>query len=337
MDFDSIMREITSELTGDPAHDVPYLQEQTRRYKDHEMSTEISRACGRLIFQVLPDDKKQPLTDMLKKNDMGFGAALEEAQFNIYKKKYDVALNILEGVVEKIRDLRILKDDKVSEYHTFNETFEEVLYRYLYEPQRDLRPANPTWTRAFYLYGNTLFELNRLEEAQAVLKEALHWNPVDSEINFEYIETYKSLGDLDTFFRLSKEAFRFAFKPQDVARCYRNIAFFFVEKEMYNEAMGCLQMSTLFEESNIAQSEMYYIHQITEGKAKLPTPEELRAIAEQHGFPMGANQKVLNIAFSLGKQAVENGNKHAGKYFLSIAYDLTNDEMVKSWLDKCDD
>lgn len=30
MDFDSIMREITSELTGDPAHDVPYLQEQSR-------------------------------------------------------------------------------------------------------------------------------------------------------------------------------------------------------------------------------------------------------------------------------------------------------------------
>ena len=36
MDFDSIMREITSGLTGEPEHDIPYLQEQCQKYKDHE-------------------------------------------------------------------------------------------------------------------------------------------------------------------------------------------------------------------------------------------------------------------------------------------------------------
>ena len=115
MDFDTIMREITSGLTGEPEHDIPYLQEQCQNYKDHEFSTEILRACGRMTFQLIPEDKKEPLNELLKKNDMGFKAAVEEAQFNIYKKNYDVALKILEGILEKIKDLPMFQDDSVSE------------------------------------------------------------------------------------------------------------------------------------------------------------------------------------------------------------------------------
>lgn len=337
MDFDTIMREITSGLTGEPEHDIPYLQEQCQNYKNHEFSTEILRACGRLTFQLIPDDKKEPFNELLKKNDMGYKAAVEEAQFNIYKKNYDVAFKILEGILEKIKDLPMFQDDSVSEYHTFNEAFEEILYKHIYQPEKTLRPANPTWTRAYYLYGNLLFEMKRYEDAQDALKEALHWNPMDAEINFEYIETFKALGNLDTFFQLSKEAFRIAFRPTDVARCYRNIAFFFVEKEMYNEAMGCLKMSTVYEEASIAQSEMYYIHQATGGKAQIPPQEEFRAIAEKYGFPMGADPDVLNLAYAIGRHAVEQGNKKAGKYYLAIAYDLTGDARVKSWLDKCEE
>ncbi len=33
-DFDSIMREITGEFTGDPAVDMKYLQERCEAYKD---------------------------------------------------------------------------------------------------------------------------------------------------------------------------------------------------------------------------------------------------------------------------------------------------------------
>lgn len=51
-DFDSIMREITSGLTGDPNKDIPYLDEKCKEYKDHEYGKEIVRACGRLMYEV---------------------------------------------------------------------------------------------------------------------------------------------------------------------------------------------------------------------------------------------------------------------------------------------
>lgn len=335
MSFDSVMRGITSGLTGEAEHDMSYLQEQCQKYKDHEFSTEILRACGRLMFELIPQDKKERFSEILKKNDKGNAAAIEEAQFNIYKKNYGVAMKILEGLLDEIKNTPIYQDDSVSEYHTFYETFEEVLYKHIYRPEKTIRPADPTWTRAYYLYGSVLFELKRYEDAQTALREALRWNPMDTAINFEYIETYKLLGELDTFFELSKKAFRIVFRPKDVARCYRNIAFFFSEKEMYAEAMGCLRMSMIYEKTNTAQSEMFYIHQATGGKIQMPTPKELGVIAKQHGFPVGADRDVLSLAFAIGRQAVEQGNKEAGKYFLTIAYDLTGDEMVKSWLDKC--
>ncbi len=50
--FDSIMRGITSGLTGNSKVDLAYLQEQMEKYKDHEMSKEILRACGRIMYVI---------------------------------------------------------------------------------------------------------------------------------------------------------------------------------------------------------------------------------------------------------------------------------------------
>ncbi len=58
MDFEKIMREITSGLTGDSGKDIKYLMDQMEKYKEHEMGKEIIRACGRLLYQCVPEDKK---------------------------------------------------------------------------------------------------------------------------------------------------------------------------------------------------------------------------------------------------------------------------------------
>lgn len=54
--FHQIMDDITSKLTGDPKKDIPYLNQQSELYKDHEYAKEILRACGRLIYEVMPED-----------------------------------------------------------------------------------------------------------------------------------------------------------------------------------------------------------------------------------------------------------------------------------------
>ena len=100
-DFEAIMKEITGGLTGDPKADMQYLQEQGDKYKDHEYGKEILRACGRLMYELIPDDKKEELNKVLAKDNMGYDAAMEEVRFNIYKKNYDKALKLIEDIISK--------------------------------------------------------------------------------------------------------------------------------------------------------------------------------------------------------------------------------------------
>lgn len=332
--FDSIMREITGGLSGDSKTDMAYLQNQMDKYKDHEMEKEIIRACGRLMYELIPDDRKEELAKLISNESSGTDAALEEVRFNIYKKNFDKALRIMEALVSKVEDMRAFEDDQVSEYHVFDEFFEEVLYQYRANPEKDIRRAPIPYTEIYMLYGSLLAELKRIPDAQEALRKGLRWNPVSFRITAEYIETYKMTGELEQFFALTKEAFKIAFRSADVARCYRNLGFYFVEKELWSEAIACYLLSLQFDhEAKQAQSELYYINSITDGKIPEPSIDQAEEYGSQYGFPIGADDDILGLAFSYGEHFFEQETFDAARYFLSIAHDLTGDKEIEKMID----
>ena len=71
MDFNKIMQEITAGLTGDNAQDIAYLKAQMEKYKDHEYGREIIRACGRLLYEKLPDELKNKVNQAAENEDLG--------------------------------------------------------------------------------------------------------------------------------------------------------------------------------------------------------------------------------------------------------------------------
>lgn len=102
-----------------------------------------------------------------------------------------------------------------------------------------------------------------------------------------------------------QEAFKLAPRPADVARCFRNLGYCFVEKELYREAVTAYLLSTHFEKNRMVQSELYYIGQKTGEPVANPTYEEMKAIAEKYHFPTTADQDVLGLAYTYGKDAFE--------------------------------
>ena len=334
-DFDSIMHAITGGLSGDAETDIAYLQEQMDKYKDHELGKEIIRACARLMYDLIPDDKKKEIGKAINNDSSGTEATLEEVRFNIYKKDFKKALQIMETLVKKIEALNAFVDDRVSEYHVFDELFEEILYEYRSKPEKDLRQAQIPYTEIYMLYGALLVELKRVPEAQETLRKGLRWNPVCFRIMSEYIETYKMSGDLEQFYVLTKEAFKIAFHSKDLARCYRNLGFYFVEKKLWSEAIACNLLSLQFDkESKNAQSELYYISSATGGKIPEPTIEQVREYGEKYGFPIGADGDILGLSISYGKHFLEENVPNAARYFLSIAYDLTGEESIREIIEK---
>lgn len=324
MDFDAIMTEITSGLTDDPKKDIQYLLEESEKYKDHEMSKEILRAVGRLIADRIPEDMKKELDGILEKEMVGHEAFFEEVDFCVYRKEYDKALSLLEPLVKKTKGM--FEDDSQSEYHYFDEPFEEMLYLNLMNPQKDIRRASFPFTKLYIRRAGILYEMGRHEEAVQSCETALKWNPVHAGVIFELAENKKMLGDLDSYFSLTRDAFKKVFRPRDLAHCYRNMAYWFVEQELYREAMGCLLISLQYEDHRVARTELLYIQSKAGSKIKPPTEKQFEAVSKKYGFPIGPDKDVVGLAFALGSHCFEDKVYDGARYYWMIVNDLVQDE-----------
>ena len=334
-ELDIILRGITAGLTGESEHDIAYLQEQMEKYKTHEMAKEIIRACGRLVYNVMPEDAREKFEQLMSNEHLGVDATLDEIRFNMYKGDFTKARIISENLVRKIEEFDGYTDDIASEYHTFDELFEELLYEFRNKPDRDLRQADIRYSEIYLLYGTILVELKEFDGAKKALETAMRWNPMSSRILFEYAEIFKMTGDMERFFGLTKGAFKIAFHAADVARCYRNLGYYFVEKELYKEATACYLRSMVFDpESKQVQSELFYISTKTGEKISYPSQADMEWYSDVYGFPLGADQDIVGLSYAHGKHCYDQKDYDWTGYFWNITYDLTNDEEIKEKLEE---
>lgn len=334
MELENILGNITAGLTGDASQDIAYLKQQIEIYHDHEYAQEITRACGRMLYPLLPKEDKAEFQSIMEREQMGMEATLEEIRFAIFRKEYKKAEQMLSTMVERFESNGMFRSDQMTEYHSFYEPFEEVLYRFVDRPKRKLHNLELPYAQVYHEYGVLLSDLGRTEKAHLVLQKAVQWNPANAQITFDYIETYKKMGDLEAYFNLTRKTFHYAFRREDVAHCYRNLGSYFVQKKEYQAAMGCYLMSMDFDkEDQTAPSELYYIQAVTKGTVTKPTQQELENYAKEYGFPMGADQIVVGMAWQMANKYLDAEKYDTAIYYLKIVYDLTEDAEVKKKLE----
>ena len=331
--FDEIIKEINAGLTGDYTIDLKYLEEKCREYKDHELGKEIVRACGQIMYEIMPEDKKAELNKAMEQDSRADRAVIDEIKSHIYKQEYDKALKMLEDYEKEITSNSFYEEDAVSLYFQFDEFMQEILYRYHYKPTKAVREAKGIpYCEAYMIYGSLLVELKCPEEARTMLKKGLRWNPVNFDMTMEYIETYMLEGDLDKAFELTVEAFRIAIHPAQLAGCYRNLGFIFAGKKLYPEAAACYIISDQYEkDSKQTQDRLNHIQQVT-GETFNPTMQDLETYSRKYGFPIGADPDLVGLAYNYGKNFLEQKEYAGAKYCLDIAYEFTGDETVKEML-----
>lgn len=339
MDYQEIMRDIASGLTGENEKDIQYLMEQMEKYKEHEFGKEIIRACGRLISGMLPEEKVNEFANAFEKDNAEIENELDDLFSTLQSGDYNLALNKVEKLVENAEELisaGMYQNDSVSDYFCFINPMQELLYGYRHrDSEKDIRPSSFPFATIYFFYGNILFELGRYTEANVALGKAKRWNPMDADIAFEYAETYKAMGDIETFFDYTIEIFNFAYKSEDLARCYRNLGYYFIEKKMWQEAIACEDYSLNFDSNtDAAYGELFYIEQTTHLEIKPAPIETMKKFSRKYGFPLEPNEDVVGLAIAYGENSAENGNDEFAKYFLNIAYDLTHFDEVKQLLDE---
>ena len=338
MIFDEIMAEITAGLTGNPEDDKQYLILQIDKYKKNEYANEIARAIGRILYKLLSNEERKEVCQIFDNLTLGIETSLEEAEFQMYKNNYNKALEIIEPLIAKIEEKGWYKSDSVSDYRCFDNIFEEIIYKEIFKPSKDVRKIPENYTKAYYIYGIILFELKKYNEARKILEKANEYNPVSTDVLFELSETYKVKQEWDGYLRINNDCLKYAYSSKALARCYRNYGFYFIEKTNYDMAAMLFFLSMNYDEdSKMAQSELLYISKKT-GEMPHPTSiENTMKLLKIHNIQSGANQLILGLAYSIAKVAQESKNNNMAKNFYEIFYDLTKDDEIKNIIDSLDE
>lgn len=337
MDYDSIMQEIVNGLTGNQSEDKAYLNEQREKYKGHPLHKEILREIGRILFKITPREDQIEFSKVFQKEMQKHFQKVNEALKLKLEGRFEDAVKILEPevkVMEELYDHGFFKNDSVSEYYVFKNLFEETLFYFRKKPERTVRKAEFDFGEMYFTYGNILFDLNRIDDAQDALLKAKRWNPSNGWYSLEYAETLKRKGELENFLAETKHAFSIAYTPSLLGRCYRNLGYYFIEKYMWQEAIECYTASLIYdkEKVDIVDQEFGYIYSKT-GEKFSPSTEHLKEYADKYDFPLGANRDVVLLAYHQGKRNLEEKNFATARFFLEIAYGLVKDDEIKALLE----
>lgn len=333
MNFEEIMQKITKGLTSEPHHDVVYLQKKIEEYQGHKYEDKIVKACGSLIFEIMPKDLKEDLAKKFSNEDLDLVNCLEKVVENLINNKVELARKSLEEKIIEVERLGLFKEDKENEYRDFTGPIEEIIYKHLFNSKKLIRYAPEPYTRLYLTYGSLMFDLKEFSKAKESLLKARRWNPINSDIIFELAEINKALGNLPEFLKLTKEAFKTSYKSKQVARCYRNLGRYFIEKELYKPATICYVLSLQFEANHdIVEPELIYIESKLGPDFEQPTKELVEQYAKEYDFPTWASEDVIGLSISYAKDALTKKDYIAARYFLNIVFDLTKSKEVKEKL-----
>ena len=257
--------------------------------------------------------------------------AVELAQ----NKKAAEAEAALKAEIDKVEQLNLYNDGH-ADYYDFNTLMEMVMFQSQHPEIQPVADIEEPLNRLYAMYGSILLEQGKLDEAEEALAIAMDWNPMSAAIAFEHAEVFKQKKDWEKFKELTTAVFPIAYKRKEIAHCYRNLGYYFVEKQMWDEAVGCYLLSMSFADAEgryQAELELKYIHEETEGQAQRPSIGALRSYGEKYGFPVGPDAKIIETAMQYGKSMLANKKYEHANYFLDIAYKLTESKELKELLD----
>ncbi len=324
--YDEIINEIKSNLGENRDLNKKYLSSQMDIYKDHKYNKEILKEISRMMWDCLSESEKREYTEIID-NENPIMDILNEISYDIETGEYKIALNKLENFMKTFQNP--FEDDHVSEYHYFTNTLEELIFRNYIDTEKEIRhiPDNQPLLDLYYIYGFLLFENNQFDESEKYLKKAIRINPVSSRVILELTEIYKlHTYTYNKYYMYISDALKYAYYPQDIARCYRQLGYYYIEENQVKTALALFIYSMEFEMSPLAYSEIHYIQ--SKNKELALTLQDSVDIIKSKNIQIGANPFILETLETLSEEYEQIRLYNQSLYYHNILYNLTKDEKI---------
>ena len=321
--YEEIIDKIKSNLGTNNELNRQYLSSQIELYKNHPYNKEIIKEISRLMWDCLSEDEKQEFIE-ISQHENPIMDILNDIYFDIENGNYETPLNKLDEFMKTFQD--IFEDDKISEYHYFTSPLEEIIFRKYIGIKKELRyiPDNQPLLDLYYVYGFLLLETQQFDKAEEYLKKAIRINPVSARIILELTEIHKlHTYTLNEYFLRTCDALKYAYYPQDIARCYRNLGYYYIQESDMKTALALLIYSMEFEASPLAYTEIKSI-QSKNDDLNLSLKECIEII-ESKKIQLGVNPFIMDALNEFIMEYGENKLYNQLLYFLELKFDLTKD------------
>ena len=332
--YDEIINEIKSNLGTNKDLNRKYLSDEMEKYTDHPYSKEIIREISRMLWDCLTDSEKEEFLE-ISNIENPIMDILNDVSYDIEVGDYKTALSKLDEFM--VGFYPMFEDDKVSEYHFFTNPLEEILFNTYIGAEKEVRfiPDNQPLLDLYYLYGFLLFEDNQLEKAETYLKKAVKINPVSSRVILELSEIYKMhTYTLNKYYMHVTDALKYAYYPNDIARCYRQLGYYYIEENQLKTALALYKYSMEYDLSPLAYREILYI-QSKDKNLDLSLDECIETI-EKKNIQIGPTPLILETLTSLSQEYETNRLYDQAIYFYKLLYSLTKDEKLLEKINICD-
>lgn len=297
-ELQKIIKQIESELNGDPEHDAEIWNKWGEQYRGDQnaaaLMNEIAQRLTAIILEQEGDLPEKIFADMVETADDDYAEACEL----IEEKQYEDALNKLLVLSELIRAYPLSED---AVWMDFTSYLESLVFQDYYSKQigdREIRrhPMHPG--QILYTCGHLLIEMGRPEEALDVLNLLCSFDPVCPKYLFELSEAYKRTGQLQDAYNTSAWALSCAADRKELARAYRDLAYCLTENGDYEDAILLYHLSQRFHATRQAEAELVWIKKKTGLTVDSFNEQAIQQRCEELNIPVGISETVrMNIDF----------------------------------------
>ncbi len=304
-DYKKIIEEIKANLTEDKTKNREYLLEQTEKYKSHPMSYEILKEIGRMLYDNLPPEDKENMTSAIHQDIDQLNKKIREANKYIMQKNFSKAKELLTEFLQE--SLSIYQEDQITRYFSFQDIIEFYCSKGVIQTDKKVIWIGLRYDIAYKLLGYIALEEKDFTKARDYLEKGLYYNPMSTEIRFEKAESYKMQQDLENMLEATKEIYDYLLNPNDLARYYRLLGYYYIERNQLELAYSLYAFSIYYANSEVAHHEIEYIKkQLGQPNYKLST-KDILANLEKEKITIGISlEKIAKLRkLSLEKELME--------------------------------
>lgn len=237
---------------------------------------------------------------------------IEEAKSYFDTDKIDSEkLKIAESILKEL--LNTYKSEYIETETVKYMEFENIL-EYMTTIHSFCFDKNVEWTdfpvaTIYYYLQYIAFEKRDFESFFKYAERAFNYAPLSLSSQFEIAEAYKQSGNLSAFKAETFKIYNNIFSTKNLARFYRNLGYYYVDKKYWEIAFALYILSLQYEESIMAIKELDYIKKASNNHNLQLTRSQIEQLLDDFNIPKSISSKNMELLELIYEHEEEIKNK----------------------------